>query len=146
METIYYTLAALATIAILMTIVGLKRPALVVRWGEKRTRGRVLLYYGIGAVVLSSLSQAVMPDEVRLEPVRERLERARREYESQDYQDAIRLAEGAIRELNEKKVEGSIDGAALLANQAQAFLDSAKAAEKEGGFVGEYSVGSCGVG
>ena len=69
METIYYTLAALATIAILVTIVGLKRPALVVRWGEKRTRGRVLLYYGIGAVVLSSLSQAVMPDEVRLEPV-----------------------------------------------------------------------------
>ena len=154
MEAIYTILAVLAGIAFIATIVGLIRPSLVVRWSEKRTRGRVLLYYGIGALVLGSLADTVMPDEVReeqeqarleqekkqeqarLKPAREKLERgtrlfsiARTAYESQDYQTAIDSADKATHALKEAK--SSLDEATVLADQAQAFLDSAKAALKK---------------
>ena len=165
MEAIYALLAGLAGIAFIAMIVGLIRPELVLRWGEKRTRMRVFLYCGIGIFVLRSLGDAVMPDEVReeqrqarlerekqeeqarlererqeeqarLKPARENLERgtrlfsiARTAYESQDYQTAIDSADEATRAL--KKAKSIIDEAAVLANQAQAFLDSAKAAAKK---------------
>ena len=154
MESIYTLLAVLAGIAFIAMIVGLIRPELVVRWGEKRTRGRVLLYYGVGAIVLSFLSDTVMPDEVRekqeqarlererqeeqarLKPARENLERgtrlfsvARAAYESQDYQTAIDSAGEATHAL--EKAKSDINEAVVLASQAQAFLDSAKAAVKK---------------
>ena len=158
MEAIYTILAVLAGIAFIATIVGLIRPSLVIRWSEKRTRGRVLLYYGIGALVLGSLADTVMPDEVReeqerkqeqarleqerkqeqarLERAKEILERgtrllsiARTAYESQDYQTAIDSADEATSAL--KKAKSSINEVAVLANQVQAFLDSAKAARKK---------------
>ena len=209
---IYQLLTGLSVIVTLALIVGLIRPELVLRWGEKRTRMRVFLYCGIGIFVLRSLAGTVMPDEVReeqrqaglererqeeqarlkkeqarlererekeqarlererqeeqarlkkeqarlererekeqarlererekeqarLERARENLERgtrlfsiARTAYESQDYQTAIDSADEATRAL--KKAKSGIDEAAVLANQAQAFLDSAKAAEKK---------------
>ena len=147
MEAIYTILAVLAGIAFIATIVGLIRPSLVIRWSEKRTRGRVLLYYGIGALVLGSLADTVMPDEVReeqerkqeqarLERAKEILERgtrllsiARTAYESQDYQTAIDSADEATSAL--KKAKSSINEVAVLASQAQTFLDSAKAAAKK---------------
>ena len=85
MEAIYTILAVLAGIAFIATIVGLIRPSLVVRWSEKRTRGRVLLYYGIGALVLGSLADTVMPDEVREEQERKQ-EQARLEQEREQEQ------------------------------------------------------------
>lgn len=154
MEAIYTILAVLAGIAFIATIVGLIRPSLVVRWSEKRTRGRVLLYYGIGALVLGSLADMVMPDEVREEQEQARLEQERKQeqarlerakeilergtrllsiartaYESQDYQTAIDSADEATRAL--KKEKSSINEVAVLADRAQAFLDSAEAALKK---------------
>ena len=35
---------------------GLIRPSLVVHWGKKRTRGRVLLHYGLATIVLLLLA------------------------------------------------------------------------------------------
>ena len=209
---IYELLTVLPMIVTLVMIVGLIRPELVLRWGEKRTRMRVFLYCGIGIFVLRSLAGTVMPDEIReeqrqarleqerqeeqarlererekeqarlekeqarleqerqeeqarlererekeqarlekeqarleqerqeeqarLERARENLERgtrlfsiARTAYESQDYQTAIDSADEATRAL--KKAKSGIDEAAVLANQAQVFLDSAKAAAKK---------------
>ena len=162
---IYTLLTGLPMIVTLVLIVGLIRPELVLRWGKKRTRMRVFLYCGIGIFVLRSLADTVMPDEVREEQKQARLEQerekeqarlerekqkeqarlklarenlekgtrlfstARTAYESQDYQTAIDSADEATRAL--KKAKSSIDEAAVLANQAQAFLDSAKAAEKK---------------
>ena len=77
MGAIYTLLTGLVSITFLVIIIGLIRPSLVVRWGEKRTRGRVLLYYGIGAMVLGSLASAVMPDEVREKQEQARLEQER---------------------------------------------------------------------
>ena len=154
MGAIYTLLTVLGSITFLVMIVGLIRPPLVVRWGEKRTRGRVLLYYGIGAMVLGGLASTVMPDEVRekqeqarlererekeearLKPARENLEKgtrlfsiARAAYESQDYQTAIDSAGEATHAL--EKAKSDINEAAVLASQAQTFLDSAKAAAKK---------------
>ena len=172
MEVIYQLLAGLAGIAFLAMIVGLIRPELVLRWGEKRTRERVLLYYGIGAMVISMMASIAMPDEVREDQEQARLERERQEeqarleqrqgrlererekeqarlerakeilergtrllsiartaYESQDYQTAIDSADEATSAL--KKAKSSINEVAVLTNQVQAFLDSAKAAIKK---------------
>ncbi|OHB71305.1 MAG: hypothetical protein A2W23_00235 [Planctomycetes bacterium RBG_16_43_13] len=34
-----------------LLVIGLIKPIMVILWGEKRTRGRVLIYYGISAIV-----------------------------------------------------------------------------------------------
>ena len=34
-----------------LLVIGLIKPIVVILWGEKRTRGRVLIYYGISAIV-----------------------------------------------------------------------------------------------
>ena len=75
MEVIYRILNIIAGIAFIITIIGLIRPSLVVRWGEKRNRWRVLLYYGLGlCVVPGLLGEAIMPEEVKVKQ-----EQARRE-------------------------------------------------------------------
>ena len=69
MEAIGTILALLCVMAFLAMLIGLIRPTLVIRWGEKRTRGRVLLYYGLGLIVLGILLPAKEPEEVKVERI-----------------------------------------------------------------------------
>lgn len=76
MEVIYRILNIISSIAFIVTIIGLIRPSLVVRWGEKRNRWRVLLYYGLGlCVVPGLLGEAVRPEEVKVKQEQVGLER-----------------------------------------------------------------------
>ncbi len=143
METINTILVLLFLIAFMGMVIGLIRPSLVIRWGEKRNRGRVLLYYGVGAIAAVILSAALEPDEVKLERARKQFERgtkllstARTAYDSQNYQTAIDSADEAISALKSAKL---LNEASSLVVRTQAFLDSAKVAlekqkeeEKEG--------------
>ena len=133
METISTILALLCVMAFMAMLIGLIRPTLVIRWGEKRTRGRVLLYYGLGLIVLSILGPAMEPEEVKVERAEKNLEKgtrllsvARTAYNAQNYQTAVDSANEAISTL--KSVKQYISEATVLTDRAQAFLDSAKAA------------------
>lgn len=138
MEAISTILVLLFLIALMAMLVGLIRPSLVIHWGEKRTRGRVLLYYGVGAIALTILGSQTDPEirekqkQARLEQARKNLERgtkllsvARMAYDSQDYHTAIDSADEAISALKSAKL---LNEATDLADIAQAFLDSAKTA------------------
>ena len=127
-ETISELLRLISGIAFIVLVVGLIRPSLVVHWGEKRTRGRVLLYYGVGFFVLGILFFA-MKESVFQEQDLKRgtrlLKAARTAYNAQDYQTATESATEAIHRLARAKM---FDEATDLADSAQAFLDTAKVA------------------
>ncbi len=138
METITTILVLLLLIALMAIFVGLIRPSLVIRWGEKRTRGRVILYYGVGAIALAIMGSQTDPEirekqkQTRLEQAQKNLERgtnllsvARMAYNSQDYQTAIDSADVAISTLKSAKLLNEATG---LVDLAQAFLDSVNAA------------------
>ena len=136
MEAISTILALLLVMAFMAMLIGLIRPTLVIRWGEKRTRGRVLLYYGLGLIVLSILGPAMEPEEVKVERAEKNLERgtrllsvARSAYDTQNYQTAVDSADVATSTLKSAKLY--ISEAAVLEGQAKAFLDSAETALKE---------------
>lgn len=133
METISTILVLLFVIAFMAIVVGLIRPTLVIHWGEKRTRGRVFLYYGVGVIVIGILGPALEPEEVKVERAQQDLERgtrllsvARTAYDAEDYQTAIDFAGVATSALKSAKLY--ISEADILEGQAQAFLDSAKVA------------------
>ena len=133
METMSSFLALLFVIAFIAIFVGLIRPTLVIHWGEKRTRGRVLLYYGVGLIVLGILGPALEPEEVKIKRAEENFENgtrllsvARNAYDAQDFQTAIDSADVATNAL--KSAKHYIGEAAILADQAQVFLDSAEVA------------------
>ena len=46
----------------LALIVGLVKPSLVIRWGEIKTRGRVLLVYGVSMFIFMMLTGATAPE------------------------------------------------------------------------------------
>ena len=102
METIYQLLTVLSRIVALVLIVGLIRPSLVVRWGEKRTRGRVLLYYGIGAVVLTGLADSVTPDSVREERRQARIEQEEARLVREEEQARLEQQARLVREMEEE--------------------------------------------
>lgn len=133
MEIISSFLALLFVIAFIAIFVGLIRPTLVIHWGEKRTRGRVLLYYGVGLIILGILGPKLEPEDVKIKRAEENFEKgtrllsaARKAYDAQNYQTAIDSADVATNAL--KSAEHYIGEAAVLADQAQAFLDSAEVA------------------
>lgn len=119
---------------------GLIRPSLVVHWGKKRTRGRVLLHYGLATIVLLLLAIITLgmhseQEAQEAQEAQEHLERgtelilvARKAYDSQHYSTAINSANEATQILNRAK---NLPEAALLADQAQALLDSAKKAKAQ---------------
>ena len=57
--------AILVCISLVALIVGLVKPSLVIRWGEKKTRFRVLLLYGAMVIVLTVLSSVFQTPEER---------------------------------------------------------------------------------
>ena len=133
MEIISSFLALLFVIALIAIVIGLIRPTLVIYWGEKRTRGRVLLYYGVGLIVLGILGPALEPEEVKIKRAEENFEKgtrllsvAHKAYEAQDYQTAIDSADVATNAL--KSAKYYISEAGVLVDQAQTFLDSAEVA------------------
>ena len=133
MEAISTIFALLSFIAFMAMLIGLIRPTLVIHWGEKRTRGRVILYYGLGLIILSILVPALEPEEVKIERAQENLERgtrllsvARTAYDAQNFQTAIDSADVATTALKSAKLY--ISEANVLEGQAKAFLDSAKVA------------------
>ena len=133
METISTILAMLFVIALIAIVVGLIRPTLVIRWGEKHTRGHVLLYYGVGVIVLGILGPAMESEDVKIGRAEKNFEKgtrllsvARKAYDAQDYQTAIDSADVATNTL--KSAKHYISEATILADQAKAFLDSAKVA------------------
>ena len=119
MEVIYRILNIIAGIAFLITIIGLIRPSLVVRWGEKRNRWRVLLYYGLGlCVVPGLLGEAIMPEEVKVkqEQARRRIagenifERAAREIHREEAKEAKYTTEsGTLDRVVERHVHHVFD-------------------------------------
>lgn len=43
-------------------IIGIIKPSIVIRWGEKRGRGKVILYYGVGIIVFFILFGITIPN------------------------------------------------------------------------------------
>ena len=64
MYAIYMLLSFLTTAAVVAVVIGLIPPSIVVRWGTKQTRGRVLLYYGLGFMVLALVADGVKPQDL----------------------------------------------------------------------------------
>lgn len=60
-------LVVLFLLALLGLIIGLIKPELVIRWGEKRTRGQVLLTYGLATLILFLLIGVTAPPTSELE-------------------------------------------------------------------------------
>jgi len=58
MVVLFTTLFLLSLLAL---VIGLIRPSLVIRWGQKKTRGRVFLTYGLAAVVFFTLLGITVP-------------------------------------------------------------------------------------
>ena len=54
--------AFLIPVSFIALIVGLIKPALVVRWGEKRGRKQVLKYYGLSFILFTVLTAVTAPD------------------------------------------------------------------------------------
>ena len=104
MYAIYMLVSVLATIAVFALIIGLFRPSIVVRWGTKQTRGRVLLYYGLGFLVLSIVSDGLKPQEIIEKENRERIEREERRAEQKEKERQER-AEREKREAEQKEKE-----------------------------------------
>ena len=132
METISNILFLFFCLTFMATLVGMIRPAFVVRWGKKRTRRRVLLYYGLATIVLMFLGAAVHSKHKApeyLERGTKLLSVARKAYDSQDYSTAIDSVNEATQALNRAK--GNFPEAAVLADQAQDLLDSAKKARAQ---------------
>ena len=104
MYTIHILMSFLAVAALAALIIGLFRPSIVVRWGTKQTRGRVLLYYGLGFLVLSIVSDGLKPQEIIEKENRERIEREERRAEQKEKERQER-AEREKREAEQKEKE-----------------------------------------
>ena len=138
METLYNFFNIISGLTFFVLLVGLIRPSFFVP-GKKRTRGRVLLYYGIGFFVLFSLGQAVKPEELKkkeAQAAQEHLKEgkhlffvARWAYSFQAYQRAKDSADAAANTLRHAK--DSLPEAALLADSVSAFIDTVKVALKQ---------------
>ena len=158
METIYEILTVISGIAFLLMIVGLFSPSLVVRWGEKITRGKVIIYYGVVAFALAILGHALKPEEVRIKEEQKKLKREQNEAALEEKREQERLererkALGKVtRQLsvartayNSQDYLTAVDSAAqatrelkqkewilsevtVVTTQAENFLDSAKSA------------------
>ena len=63
MSTLFGLLSFVAFVGL---FIGLFKPNLVVRWGEKRTRGKVFLYYGISFLIFAMIGSATAPETLSL--------------------------------------------------------------------------------
>ena len=138
MEAVSEILGIMGAIATTALIIGLIRPSLVVRWGEKRTRGRVLLYYGVGFFALAILAGAVEPESVRQKRIEEEANKKREKARQDSIKQVARAREKARRkqarlDQDRKDLERgtkllSAARTAYKARDYQTAIDSANAA------------------
>ena len=107
MEAIHNIIMLFGSIAFIAMFIGLIRPSLVVRWGEKRTRGRVLLYYGVGFFALVILAGAVEPEEVKERRRQEELVQEAKRRQEKLERDAKRRQEELERARLKKEKEAA---------------------------------------
>ena len=140
MHAIYTLMNFVAFIAFVLLIIGLIRPAIVVRWGTKQTRGRALLYYGLSFMVLAIVAAQVKPQELiekerqeRIQQAQQREERARekekeKERERQEQlQKAQPILEKAKQQLSAARsayASGDFKNAIASAQEATSTLKS----------------------
>ena len=118
MYAIYMLVSVLATIAVFALIIGLFRPSIVARWGTKQTRGRVLLYYGLGAMVLALVADGVKPQELIEKENREHAERLERRAEQRKREE----------ERKEKQRQEDLQKAQPILEKGKQQLDAARSA------------------
>ena len=117
-----------------LMVAGLIRPSIFVL-GPRRTRGRSLLYYGVGCLALVSLGEAVKPVEVKEQEAQEYLKKGKRlflaarwAYLSQDYQTAQDSAKEAASTLRGSRYR--LPEMDRVEARVAAFMDSVEVALK----------------
>ena len=133
MHSLYSLIEFVLIIAFFALIIGLIRPTIVIRWGEKRTRGKVLLYYGLGMIFLSIISGLIKPEEIKEQERQQRVERLQKEQEQkeqerqQQLQQAQPILEKAKQQLNSARnayTSGKFKNAITSAQKATNTLKS----------------------
>ena len=135
MSSLYSLIQFVLIIASLAFIIGLIRPAIVIRWGAKQTRGRVLLYYGLGIVLLTIISDVIKPEEIKEQERQERVERLQKEQEQKE-KERQKLAEQLQKEQEQKEKERQkqLQQAQTILEKAKQQLNSARSAYTSGKF------------
>lgn len=127
MSSLYSLIQFILIIASLAFIIGLIRPAIVIRWGAKQTRGRVLLYYGLGILLLTIISDVIKPEEIKEQERQERVERLHKEQEQKAREQEQKEKEKQERaEQFQKQQEQKEKERQQQLQQAQATLEKAK--------------------
>ena len=142
MSSLYSLIQFVLIIASLAFIIGLIRPAIVIRWGAKQTRGRVLLYYGLGIVLLTIISDVIKPEEIKEQERQERVERLQKEQEQKEREqqqkekERQKLAEQLQKqqEQKEKERQKQLQQAQTILEKAKQQLNSARSAYTSGKF------------
>ena len=124
MSSLYSLIQIILAIASLAFIIGLIRPTIVIRWGEKRTRGKVLLYYGLGILLLTIISDVIKPEEIKEQERQQRVERLQKEREQKAKEQ----------EQKEKERQEQLQQAQPILDKAKQQLNSARSAYTSGNF------------
>ena len=124
MYPLYSLIEIVLIIAFFALIIGLIRPTIVIHWGEKRTRGKVLLYYGLGMIFLSIISGLIKPEEIRKQETQQRVERLQKQQEQ----------EAREQEQKEKERQQQLQQAQPILEKAKQQLNSARNAYTSGKF------------
>ena len=119
-------------IAFFALIIGLIRPSIVIHWGTKRTRGRVLLYYGLGMILLTVIPDLVKPEEVKNREIQESVERMQKREEQKAREQEQKAKE---KQEKEKERQEQLQQAQPILDKAKQHLNSARDAYKSGYFV-----------
>ena len=145
----FYFIYLLMLITLIAFIVGLIRPTIVVRWGKEQTRKRVVIYYGLGLLLLSFINVAIMPEALRekerqeqlqkaqliLEKAKQQLSAARRAYDSGNFKNAIASAQEATSTLksirNIPEASTQIPEVSSLNDEAKTLLANAEEAREQ---------------
>ena len=131
----FYFIYLLMLITIIALIVGLIRPTMVVRWGKERTRMRVVIYYGLGLLLLSFIDETVKPEALRLQEAQQILEKAKQQlsaansaYDSGQFTTAQDSARKAVNSFSLKNVKERIPEATTLEDEARKLIGNAQEA------------------
>ncbi|SFK75556.1 hypothetical protein SAMN03159341_101425 [Paenibacillus sp. 1_12] len=153
MSIVFFLLALLTIIAL---IIGLIRPKTIILWGtnEKKTRKRVLLYYGLAVLVffvafvatvpaLSPEEKAAMAMErevVQTKKETENKEKAKKEAEDKDKKDAVEKAKVEEKTKKESDAKVKADEKAMKDADAKPKAEADAKAEADTGTKGYYPV------
>jgi len=134
--------AFLFLFSIIALFVGLVRPGAVIKWGVKRTRPKVLLYYGLAALTFLILVGATAPEptpeeraQMEAEELAEEEEKAKREQERNAEAEAKEIAQAEAEAEEQAKEEAEekakAEEAARLESEAKAQAEAEAQAKAE---------------